>query len=364
MSLSFGSSKKKTSSSQEADPWDPTIQPLTDLVGQIGEYSGNVGPTADQSAAFSELKNNAAQGNPFTGQIGQLANDLFGAQSQSGTVNDAYTRIQDQLGGVAAGNNLDVNENPYLQKMLQNVGDDIQNRISGMFAGAGRDITGNAQGQKALGKGISEGTLPTLFNQYNLERQNQSAAAKTLFGAGKDTGTTVQGLDSANFLDRLRGIEAGNAALDAGNYGANTTLALEQQLKQLPIEDLGRIEALLGPIAQLGGQQSGQSTTKGSSMGVGISNLFGGLGSLLGSDEDIKEGVDGGEPEKVGELADGTPIFKYRYKQDPQGTPRIGVMAQDVEKDHPEAVTDVGGTKMVNYDLATREAARKQRTRG
>lgn len=357
MSLSFGSSKKKTSSSQETDPWEPTIQPLEDLVGQIGQYSGNVGASGNQEDAFAQLFQNAQGGNPYAGDIHNLAADLFaGVPSQSGTVTDAYKRITDQLGPTASGANLDVNENPYLQKLMQTVGDDIQNRIGAQFAGAGRDITGNAQGQKALAKGISEGTLPTLFNQYNLERQNQSDAAKTLFGAGTQTGTTVQGLDTAALLDRIKGIDVGNAAIDAENYGPNTILQLEQQLKQLPIEDLGRIEALLGPIAQLGGQMSGQSTTKGSSMGLGVSNLFGGLGSLL-SDEDAKEGVDGGEPEKVGELADGTPIYKYVYKGDPSHTAQIGVMAQQVEGRHPEAVTrGPDGMRRVNYDLATEEA--------
>lgn len=361
MSLSLGSSKKKTSSSQETDPWEPTIEPLQNLVTQIGGYSGNVGATDGQQSAFDNLFANAAAGNPNTADTFKLASDLFNAPGQTGTVDDAYTRIQNQLGGIAAGNNIDVNENPYLQKMMQDVGDSIQKRITGQFAGAGRDITGNAAGQKALGQGIASGVTPTLFNQYNLERQNQTDAAKTLFGAGTTTATTDQGLNSANFADRLKGIDATSAGLDAQNYGPNATLSLEQQLKQLPVEDLGRIEALLGPIAQLGAQQSGKSTTKGTSMGMGISDVFGGLGALF-SDERLKEGVDGGAPEKVGELADGTPIYRYRYKDDPTGTAQIGVMAQDVEKDHPEAVTEnAGGAKMVNYDIATRDAARKQK---
>ena len=36
MGVSFGKSTKKTNSSQETDPWDVTVQPLTNLVGQIG----------------------------------------------------------------------------------------------------------------------------------------------------------------------------------------------------------------------------------------------------------------------------------------------------------------------------------------
>ena len=35
-----------------------------------------------------------------------------------------------------------------------------------------------------------------------------------------------------------------------------------------------------------------------------------------------------------------------------KGAP-VGLMAQEVEKVHPEAVTEVGGVKFVNYDKAT-----------
>jgi len=120
MSLSFGSSKKKTNSSGQVDPWDVTIPALTNLVGQIEDQQGNVGITPGQEDAFSALLQNAGEGNQYAGQIGNLAGDVLqGVDSQSGTVTDAYSRLQDQIGGIAAGDNLNVNENPYLQQMLQ-----------------------------------------------------------------------------------------------------------------------------------------------------------------------------------------------------------------------------------------------------
>ena len=364
MSLSFGSSKKKTSSTGEVDPWEPTIPALEDLVSQIGDYSGNVGATSGQQGAFDQLLTNAQEGNPFSDQIYNLSSDLFsGVPSRAGTVEDAYQNITDQLGGIAAGDKLDVNENPYIQEMLQNNMDAIQQRVNAQFAGAGRDLSG--KNQESLARGISEGTIPALFDQYNLERANQASAANTLFGAGTTTASTAQDLDTSALLNRLQGVGAADAYTAARDYGPNTVLALEQQLKQLPLEDLGRIEALLGPIAQLGQQQSAQSTSKGSSTGIGISNLFGGLGSLL-SDEEAKEGIEGpdSEPEQVGELADGTPIYRYRYKQDPNGAVHIGVMAQEVQGEHPEAVQPMqafGGMLAVDYGAATDDAAKIMR---
>lgn len=363
MSLSFGSSKKKTSTTAEQDPWEPTIDSLEALIGKIGQNDDNIGATGGQQEAFAQLFANAKnEGNPFADQIKTLAGDLFGGvNSRSGTVDDAYTRLQDQIGGVAAGNNLDVNENPYIQEMLQNNANNIASRINQQFAGAGRDLSGLNQSRVA--QGISEGTIPALFNQYNLERQNQANAANQLFGAGTTAAQTAQGLDLSALQQRLQGIGAADAYTAARDAGPNTILALEQQLKQLPMEDIGRIEALLGPLAQLGMQQSSKSTSKGSSTGAGISNLFGGLGALLGgSDENLKEGVHGpdSEPEQVGELADGTPIYRYKYKGDPTGVTHLGVMAQEIEGEHPEAVHEepmLGGMRRVDYAAATEDSA-------
>ena len=350
MSLSFGSSKTKTSSRSKVDPWAPTIPALQNLIGAIKPQIGDVGATPGQEQAFSELIQSAQQGNPYAGDIGSLASDVLGGvPSRAGTVEDVYGALQDRLGGIASGENLDVTDNPYLQNLMQQVGNDIQNRINAQFAGAGRDLSG--MNQLAVARGIAQGTLPTLFNQYNTERQAQANAANQLFGAGANTATTAQGLDTSALLNRLGGIGAANAAIDASNYGPNTILALEQQLKQLPVEDLGRLEALLGPLAQLGQQQQSRSTEKGSSSGIGIRNRCGGVRSLL-SDERTKE-----DKEPVGELADGTPIYRFRYSEDPAGTVHIGVMAQDIEYTHPDAVTEIGGVKMVNYGSATDDSA-------
>lgn len=350
MSLSFGKQEQKGSSNSKSNPWEPTIPALTDLVSRLGNYSQtNVGPTSAQSDAFAQLEQNASQGNPYEGQIGQLASDLFGADSRSGQVEEAYGDLSRRLGGIADGQNLDVNENPYLQEMLQNTSDNIFNRIGGQFAAAGRDITGNTAGLKAAGKGISEGTLPTLFNQYNLERSNQMNAANQLFQGGTGAAQTEQNMDQSALATRGGGIAASQAALDAQNYGPNTILNLEEQLKNMPAQDLALYTQLLGSIAGLGGQVAGTSKQSGTSMGIGANLL---------SDERMKE-----DKEQIGTLANGTPIYRFRYKGDPDHRMQMGVMAQDIEKDDPDAVVDYGGIKFVDYDEATEESAEMMRKR-
>lgn len=364
MSMSFGKQEKKGSSTSTTNPWEPTIPALTDLVGRLGNYSQtNVGPTSAQSDAFSQLESNANQGNPYEGDIKQLSADLFGANSRSGQVEDAYKKLTDQLGDTAAGKNLDINENPYLQKVMQGMSDDIFNRIGGQFAAAGRNITGNAAGQQAVARGITAGEAPTLFNQYNTERQNQMNAAGQLFQGGTGAAQTEQGLDTSALNTRGQGIAASQAALDAQNYAPNTILNLEQQMKNMPAQDLASYVQLLGSIAGLGGQATGTSKQSGTSFGMGANDVLGGIGAIAGaipllSDERMKE-----DKVQIGTLANGTPIYRFKYKKevDPSQRTQIGVMAQDVEQDNPEAVSEVGGVKFVDVDAATDDAARKMR---
>ncbi len=54
--------------------------------------------------------------------------------------------------------------------------------------------------------------------------------------------------------------------------------------------------------------------------------------------------------EHVGDVG-GFPLYRFKYKDDPTRTTRIGLVAQDVEKRRPDAIgVDMRtGFKMVNY---------------
>ena len=353
MSLSFGSSRKKTTSSAESNPWAPTIPGLEELVGAVTPYIGRAGATSGMTDAYSQLLQNAQSGNPYAGDMASLTTDLFNTGSRSGVTDKAYADLQRNLGDVASGTYLDVANNPYLAKASGVVGNDIQNRINSLFAGSGRSISGNTAGIQAMSRGLESGLAPLYLNQYNQERQNQSQAANQLFGGAATTATTGDQLDSNALLNRLRGVQSADATMAARDYGPNQVLNLEQQMKNLPLQDLALIESLLGPIAQLGGTQTGTSTTKGTSFGGSV-NIMAALGALL-SDERMKE-----DAEKVGELADGTPIYRFRYAKqiDPMGVMHIGVMAQQVEQDNPDAISSFGGMKMVDYGKVTDKSAK------
>jgi hypothetical protein len=70
------------------------------------------------------------------------------------------------------------------------------------------------------------------------------------------------------------------------------------------------------------------------------------LGGWAMSDRRLKTDV-----KKVGKLDDGTKIYSYKYKDGMDGgLSRLGLMAQEVEKNYPEAVKETdSGFKAVNY---------------
>jgi hypothetical protein len=364
--MNWGKSEKKTTQvtdqTSKQDPWAPTIPLLTSYLGDLDAARSNLGMTPGQADAFASLKAKAAAGHPWATDIGQVATDAFGTPSRAGMVDDAYGAFKTNLGDVAAGKNLDILSDPRLQAILANVGDDVQNRIAGVFAGAGRDVSGNAAGQQAIAKGVTSAQLPLLLQEFSRQQGRTDAAIRDLMSGGVTAAQTGQALDRDALGTRAGGVDIANAALAARDLPENTILNLEQQMKQMPFEDMSLLASILLPVAGLGSQSEGHQTSTGTTKGTefGIKAGRGDIGELLKtgatlgtwllSDERAKEDI-----EPIGKTADGQTIYRYRYKGDPEV--QIGLLAQDVERQTPEAVREIGGLKMVDMDKATRRAA-------
>ena len=97
--------------------------------------------------------------------------------------------------------------------------------------------------------------------------------------------------------------------------------------------------------ASLGSVVPGIGTGVGALGGAALGGLLPFIQSDMRSKRDIV---------RIGTLFDGTPVYRYRYAGNQ--TTHIGVMAQDIEKFAPEAVSEIGGFKLVNMELATRRA--------
>jgi hypothetical protein len=347
------SSTTQTQQSQTA-PWQAAQTMLQNILGQIGTGLNNTGLTGAETGALNTLQANAAQGNPYAGQIGDYAQSLFnggGANAQAPNVQSNLATLQSQLTPFANGSM--VGNNPALAAQLSQIQTDVGNSVNSQFAAAGRDLSG--ANQMAYGRGVAAAEAPVIAGQYNQDVANQIGAANALYSAGNTTANTLSGMQQNYLANQGQGVSAAQSALDAQNYGANATLAEEAQRRGIPVQALSLLAQLGTPIAQLGTQSTTNSTgTQDMSAANQFAAIAGGIGNLLKftpSDMCLKEDI-----APVGALFDGTPVYGFRYKG--ASAYHIGLMAQDVEKINPGAVIQINGYKAVDYRAAT-EASRR-----
>lgn len=168
-------------------------------------------------------------------------------------------------------------------------------------------------------------------------------------------GGVLQGYSGqGNALAGLYGTQA-NAA-----YGTQAGIGNANARADLAEYDASRnLWGAIGSGLQLGASAFGASGLP-SGIGTAASTLAGrgqqGIGGTLGlpnwSDERLKDDI-----EQIGELFDGSPLYRFRYLWDDPEMTRIGLMAQDVEQTNPDAVHEIGGLKAVDYGKATDLAA-------
>lgn len=208
------------------------------------------------------------------------------------------------------------------------------------MAGLGQALYGQAmgQGQALAGLGAQQ------FGQGATTAQQQAALAQQLYGMGSGTAQQLAALGSGA---QQAGLQGAQAVIGAGT--------LEQQTKQA--EDTAKYQQFL--------QQRGYPFQ----VAQFLANIAMGTGALSGSttttqqpipffsDRRLKDDV-----KEIGKTNDGMPIYSFKYKGD--DATQIGLMAQDVEKKHPDAVGLAGGYKTVDYEKATEHSARPERMEG
>ena len=294
--------KSTTTQSSTTEPWKPAQPALTSILGQLQGLIPNSGITPGMESAFGQLESSAQQGNPFAGQIGGVVGNLLnggGATAQAPAIQSAFDTFKAQTNPLASNTNYDPMQTPGLADSLKTMMGDIGTSINGQFAAAGRDLSG--MNTQTLARGLTQGLAPILTQQYNQNVQNQQGAASNLYNAGNTTGGLLAGLNQQGIANQVQGVTSANDALTAQNYGPATLLQLEQLKQGIPMQNLGLLTQIGVPIAGLGTQSQGTSTTK-QPWSQTFGQIAGGLGSLWKSDRRAKADI-----EQVGELVDGTP---------------------------------------------------------
>lgn len=282
-----GKSTTTQTSSSTSEPWS-AAQPF---LHQILNYAGariptDAGLTENESVAVQKLTDNANAGNPYSGLIGNYAGDLLnggGAMNYAPGASTALTDLNNRLSPVANGSNIGPNGNPALQGYLNTISSDVQNRVNGMFAGAGRQLSGSNVQQ--LARGIAEGTAPVLANQYNTDYGRMTDAANTLYNASNTTTGLLSGLNQTALANRGLGVDASSAALGARDSSANALLNAEAIKRGIPQQSLGLLAQIGIPIAALGQQNQGTATgtsqMSGAQQFATIGSGLGGIGKFL-----------------------------------------------------------------------------------
>ena len=339
--------------SQTQNPWEATIAPLQNLIGQLNGQIGNASLTGNESGALSQLLTNAQNSGQYTQPLQGIATDVLG-QNRTGIASDAYDAYKTQAQPYLTADYLDPSKNPFFNKYLETTSNDIAKQVNGMFASAGRDMSGaNIQ---QLARGITEGTAPIFANQYNQNVAAQRGVMDNLYSAGNSTAGLLSGLDQARLQT---GQAAADTALNAQNYAPSSILGAASAARAAPLSNIGGLLSLLTPLAGLGGTSTGTSTgnansnmtykqplaqTVGQWADTGLKGLS--FANSFLSDRRVKEDI-----RKVGRLDNGLNVYSYRYKGG--NRTMIGLMADEVEKIVPEAVGDFAGYKTVNYALAS-----------
>jgi hypothetical protein len=405
--MSGQTSTNQTQSQQsQTQPWAPAQPMLQNILSQLG--NGNLAPTAGQTTAAGNIVSEVGGVPSFGGQGIGAVNNLFGSSTapQQNTLTNAYGQVSGALSPMLNAGYTNPYTDPALSSAMSTMGSDITNQIKGEFAAAGRPAGTNADSSQAIARGLAQGEGGLLANEFNTLTANQMGAAGELTGAAGATAGGLTQQQQVPLQNEIQGISTAGAIPGlltmpgAAQYGAANLQA------GLPWQNLGQAEGLTVPIAGLGSQSSGtmtgttsqQSPWYTTALGAGLgglgllggtgafgaggwlgsmgggslgtsstpyammggagpfapqgyggTGLLGSIGGWLGSDERIKDDI-----EPIGMLYDETPVYSFKYKGDE--TPRIGLMAQDVERRVPEAVREFGGVKMVDYGRATARA--------
>ena len=311
---------------------------------------------SNDPSAFVAPMNNAQNAGIYNIGRAQGTSQPFYAGATALTLAGADEITPDQFNGQAVqrymspylGNVVGTTMAAQAQQNAQQRNDLTGNAIrSGAFGG---DRAGVAKANLAYQQNLSNSqTLAGLLNQgYGNAQQMfqqqqgvnlaaQQANQARLMQAGQQLASLGTGLQQGQ-------LQAGQALLGAGTAAQQTEQAGKTALYNQFLQERGypfQVAQFLANIAMGTGALSGSTTTT-----TQPSSFF--------SDERLKEGI-----EPVGETYDGQPIYRYNYKGDPRT--QIGLIAQDVEDHHPEAVGLAGGFRTVDYRRATDEAADRGR---
>lgn len=320
-----------------ANEAQPAYAAATGTLGQAQANTTGVNNAATGLAAASASPVNAQQ--IGASQISQFENpylnDVLGstsallnqnnAQAQTGALGTAIQSgaFGGDRTGIAAAN-------LEQQQDLTNA-----NVYSGIASNAFNTALGAAQQQQGVNLSAGQANRAALGSAGS----ELASIGQTQYGEGANTASELGALGSGAQSAGLQGAQAqiGAGTVEQQTQQAQDTAQYNQFLQQqsYPFQ----VDQFLANIAEGTGALSGSTTT---------TQQPGGFFSDKRLKHDIK---------RVGKTFDGQDIVSYKMHGDDRT--RMGLIAQDVEKKHPDAVGLAAGYKIVDYGKATEKAANR-----
>jgi hypothetical protein len=276
--------------------WDEYQQTYAPLEASYAQQAQNwASPEAMAQARAQAMSSVAEQG---TAGLNSAAETLrsYGVNPSSPRYAALYTSAQPMLGAAEAAAGTTASQNLRLQQM------------------------GLESGAINTGRGLvnSVGTLTGAGTQAASTSGNLAQGAASTADTNLSTGSTAMTAPTAWYN---AGANNMNSYVNAVN-GYNSAQA---QFAQAGAEEMGGLGSAIGGIAGLG------------------------MMGYMKSDERDKTDI-----KREGTDRDGTPLYSYRYAEDPKHYPKVvGPMAQDLLRINPRKVSAIpgsAGTLMIQYD--------------
>lgn len=377
-----GGGSGSTTSNSVSTPWTGQQPYLSSVFGgaqnTYNQYAGN---PASSVAGFTPMQQQAmgntqqvANGTNF-GNAASLNNNA--SSYTNNLVNGQYLNANPAnaaLSGIANGSQLNPASNPYMQGMANAANTNIINAYqtatapqnTSEFEGAGRYGSGammNSQNmaQQGLATQLANAQNNLYGSMYQTNEGNQLNAAQQL-GSNYNTAAQQQLQGSYNAPNMVNSVNAANSNLY--NTGGNQQALTQSQINapwQLLNNYSNLIQGQYGgntstttpyytntAAGAMGGAMGGAAlgSSLGGSYGEGAGALAGGLLGAY-SDRRLKLDIESTDER----LANGLPLYRYRYLWDEPNVRRTGVMSDEVRRIAPHAVsTDPCGFDMVNYE--------------
>src|SRR5262249_17620864 len=146
----------------------------------------------------------------------------------------------------------------------------------GMFAGAGRDLSG--LNQQALARGLSQGEGQLIANQYNQNAATQLGAMGSLYGAGNTTAGLLSSLNQQALANRQAGLGVASTGQSFANMPYEQQLAAAAQARGIPLQTLQTLVSMGVPIAGLGSSFANTGAPSGPTSGTASGTQIGNSG--------------------------------------------------------------------------------------